>query len=63
MFFYSILRPLQDYFSSFETGHSVGWAKTGEPREKSPKTPASRTERVSHVASTGLEPSPGTALR
>ena len=30
----SVLRPLQDYFSSYETGQSVGRAKTGEPREK-----------------------------
>ena len=27
------------------------WAKTGEPREKPPGTPASRTWLVSHVAS------------
>ena len=30
----SVLRPFQDYFSSYETGQSVGGAKTGEPREK-----------------------------
>ena len=29
-FFYSVLRPFQDYFSSYETGQSVGGAKTGE---------------------------------
>ena len=34
VFFYSVLRPIQDYFSSYETGQSVGGAKTGEPREK-----------------------------
>ena len=28
-----MLRPFQDYFSSYETGQSVGGAKTGEPRE------------------------------
>ena len=39
--FYSVLRPFQDYFSSYETGQSVGGAKTGEPRKKSPGTPAS----------------------
>ena len=33
-FFNSVLRPFQDYFSSYETGQSVGGAKTGEPREK-----------------------------
>ena len=39
----SVLRPFQDYFSSYETGESVGGVKTGEPREKPPGTPASRT--------------------
>ena len=39
------------------------WAKTGEPREKTPDTPASRTWLVSHVASAGLEPAPDTAVR
>ena len=39
------------YFSSYETGQSVGEEKTGEPREKTPDTPASRTWLVSHVAS------------
>ena len=29
--FKSVLRPFQDYFSSYETGQSVGGAKTGEP--------------------------------
>ena len=38
-FYNSILRPFQDYFSSYETGQSVGGAKTGEPREKPPGTP------------------------
>ena len=33
-FFYSVLRPFQDNFSSYETGQSVGGVKTGEPREK-----------------------------
>ena len=37
----SVLRPFQDYFSSHETDQSVGRAKTGEPREKPPDTPAS----------------------
>ena len=52
----------QDYFSSCETGQSVGWAKTGEPREKPPDTPASRSWLVSHVARAGLEPTPVTAV-
>ena len=62
-FFYSVLRPFQDYFSSYETGQSVGEAKTGEPREKPPDTPASRSWLVSHVASAGLEPTLDTAVR
>ena len=62
-FLNSVLRPFQDYFSSYETGQSVGGAKTGEPREKPPDTPASRTWLVSHVARVGLEPTPDTAGR
>ena len=34
----SVLRPFQDYFSSHDTGQSVGRTKTGEPREKPPDT-------------------------
>ena len=68
LFVNSVLRPFQDYFSSYETGsyetgQSVGGAKTGEPREKPPDTPASRTWLVSHVARAGLEPTPDTAVR
>ena len=64
-FLNSVLRPFQDYFSSYETGQSVGGAKTGEPREKTPGTPASRTWPwlVSYVARAGLEPTPDTAVR
>ena len=61
-FFNSVLRPFQDYFSSYETGQSVGGRLTGEPREKTPGTPASRTWLVSHVARAGLEPTPDTAV-
>ena len=39
-----------------------GRAKTGEPREKPPDTPASRIWLVSHVTRAGLEPSPVTAV-
>ena len=46
-FFYSVLRPFQDYFSSCEMGQAVGGTKMGEPREKPPGTPASRT-RAGH---------------
>ena len=60
LFFNSVLRLFQCYFSSYETGQSVGGAKTEEPREKPPGTPASRTWLVSHVARAGLEPTPGT---
>ena len=62
LFSNSVLRPFQDYFSSYETGQSVGGAQTGEPREKPPDTPASRTWLVSHVARAGLEPTPDTAV-
>ena len=50
LFLNSVLRPFQDYFSSYETGQSVGGAKTGEPREKPPDTSASRTWLVSHTS-------------
>ena len=65
IFFNSVLRPFQDYFSSYEAGHSVGGAKTGEFREKktTPDTPASRTWLVSHIARAGLEPTPDTAVK
>ena len=62
-FFNSVLRSFQDYFSSYETGQSVGGAKTGEPREKPPGTPASRTWLVSYVARAGLEHTADTAVR
>ena len=62
VFLNSVLRPFQDYFSSYETGQLVGGAKTGEPREKTPDTPASRTWLVSHVARAG-EPTPVIAVR
>ena len=45
-FFDSVVRPFQDYFSSYVTGQSVGGAKTGVPLE-TPDTPASRTWLVS----------------
>ena len=61
-FFYSVC-PFQDFFSSYETGQSVGGAKTEEPREKPPDKPASRTWLVSHVARAGLEPTQNTAVR
>ena len=63
IFLNSVLHPFQDYFSTYEMGKSVGVAKTGEPREKPPGTPASRTWLVSHVARAGLKPRPDTAVR
>ena len=62
-FFKIVLRPFQDYFSSYETGQSVGGAKTGELREKPSDTPASRLWLVSLVAIAGLEPTPDTAMK
>ena len=58
--FNSILRPFQDYFSSCETGQSVGGRKREILEKKTPGTPASRSWLVSHVASAGLEPTPDT---
>ena len=62
-FFNSVLRPFQDYFSSYEMGQSVGGQKRENSEKKTPGTPASRTWLVSHVASAGLEPTPDTAVR
>ena len=62
-YFYSVLRPFQDYFSSYETDQSVGGRKRENPEKKKPGTPASGTWLVSHVASAGLEPTPDTAVR
>ena len=59
----SVLRPFQYQFSSHETVQSVGGAKTGEPREKPPGTPASKSWLVSSVARVGLELTPDTAVR
>ena len=47
-FFNSVLRPFQDYFSSYETGQSVGGRKRENP-EKNYLTPG-RTWLVSYVA-------------
>ena len=50
-YIYIFFYRFQDYFSSYETGQSVGGAKTGETQEKSPGTPAN---------SAALEPTPDT---
>ena len=63
-YFNSVLRPHQDYFSSYETGQSVGVLKTGEPREKPPDTPTQicfvsfSTERHSGLEGVGVPISP-----
>ena len=57
------LTSLSRLFQLIETGQSVGGAKTGEPREKPPDTPAIRAWLVSHVARAGLEPTQDTAVR
>ena len=33
-FFFSVLRPIQDYFNSYETGQSVGGRKRENPEKK-----------------------------
>ena len=38
-FFYLGLTARQDYFTHFEPSQSLGWAKTGDPREKLPNHP------------------------
>ena len=62
-YYYISFAPFQDYFSSYETGQSVGGRKWENPEKKPPDTPASRTCLVSHVASAGLEPTLDTAVR
>ena len=57
IFFNSVLRPFQDYYSSYETGENGR-----SPRKKRPGTPASRTLLVLHVARAGLEPTPDTQV-
>ena len=44
-----VLRPFQDYFSSYETGQSVDGAKMGEPQEKPPDRLACRIWIVSRA--------------
>ena len=58
-FFDSVLRPFQSYFSSYETGQSVGGAKPGEPL-----THPQAELGLSHMwPEPGLEPTPDTAVR
>ena len=55
MFFFlnSLLNPFQDYFSSYETGQSVGGAKTGEPHDQLAHPQAELG--LPHMARAGLE--------
>ena len=53
----SVLLPVH-YLSSYEAAELVRGTKTGEPREKVPGIPESRTWLVSHVSDMGLEPKP-----
>ena len=59
-FFYSVLCPFQDYFTHRDEPIDR-WGETGVPRENHLTHP--QAELVSHVASAGLEPTPGTAVR
>ena len=62
--FYSVLSPLLNYFSLYETAQSVGRAKTDNSKKKETHdTPASRTWLVLHVSHMGLESTPDTAVR
>ena len=58
LFFNSVLRPFQEYFTNIEVSQSVGAAKMGVPQEKPPGTPASRTWLVPHVTRVGLKTTP-----
>ena len=61
--FYIPFKIISAHIDIYIKSLTVGGAKTGEPREKPPDTPASRTWLVSHVARAGLEPTPVTAVR
>ena len=56
------LKIIGEIISLIETSQSIGGAKREYPG-KPPDTPASRTCLVSHVASSGFEPTPDTAVR
>ena len=58
IFFNSVLRPFQDYFSSYETDQSVGGSKRENPEKNHLAHP-----QAEHVAIAGLEPTPDTAVR
>ena len=58
-FLNSVLRPFQDYFSSYEMSQSVGGAKPGEAEKNHLAHPQAELG-LSHLASAGLEPTPDT---
>ena len=62
-FYYSVLRPFQDYFSSYETGQSVGGQKQENPEKNHLTHPQAELWHVSHMARAGLEPTLDTAVR
>ena len=62
IFLNSVLSPFKDYFSSYETGQSVGGLETGEPEKKHLAHPQANLG-LSHVTSVRLEPTPDTAVR
>ena len=55
--------PFKIILVHMRRANSVGGAKMGEPRKKTPGIPASRTLLVSHVTSAGLKSTPDTAVR
>ena len=60
--FHSVLRPFQDYFSSYETSQSVGLRRRENPEMNHLAHPQAELG-LSHVASAGLEPTQGAAVR
>ena len=61
-FFNSVLHPFQDYFSTYETGQSVGERKW-ENTEKNHLAHPQAELGLSHVARAQLEPTPDTAVK
>ena len=61
-FFNSVLHPFQDYFSSYDTGQSVGGRKWENPEKNHLAHPQAELG-LSHVASAGLETPPDSAVR
>ena len=60
-FLHTVLRPFQDYFSSYETGQSVGGQKLENPEKINLAHPQAEPG-LFQVASAGLEPTPDTAV-